>query len=544
MQLKSIPFDRLPFSRLFQAYTSDPSTLEPFYEDHPFNPGCARARAEYLGGREDEGISRGRLGELLEAFNARFDPPQEVRDNIARLGEGEALAVVTGQQLTLYGGPLYTVYKTLTAIHYARRMEERLGRLVVPVFWLADEDHDYDEVRHLTLLDGHEPRRVELPPQPRSRQPVAHRILPPELEETREEARKMLFDTDFSRDLWEGLDRHWSAGSRFDEAFGGWLLSLFGHRGLVLFGSSCEGVKEAGRELMARSVEQADEAREALEVQSARLEEQFHRQVTLYDSNLFRLDGQGGRVKIGREGDRWEAGPGDSWSTEELAQEVRERPESFSPNVFLRPLLQDRLLPTLAYVAGPGEVAYFGQMKGLYRCFGMRMPLILPRLSATLIEPAIDRILGELPFELSEYARRIEDLESDYVDRTEQADIEDLFSSWKKEAEKISRQPTEAVANIDPTLKGAAGKATATFYNELDKLKGKVYRAVKQQEETQLRRIRRIKGELFPGDGAQERTLAAIWYMNKYGTGLWDRLLERLEEEEDDPFNHHKLIYL
>lgn len=542
MQLTSISFDRLPFSRLFQTYTGDPSALQEFYEASPFDPSAAETRAAWLDG-EGAGPGRERLGELLESFNDRFDSPKPVRDNIARLAEGEALAVVTGQQLTLYGGPLYTVFKTLSAIRYARRMEQQLGRAVVPVFWLADEDHDYEEVRHLTLMDGDEPRRVELPPQPGSRRPVARRPLPPELEDVRSEAGELLFDTDFSEDLWEGLDRHWSAGRRFDEAFGGWLLSLFGKHGLVLFGSDHRGVKDACGDLMARSVEQADEARGALEEQSARLEERFHRQVTLYDSNLFRLDGEGNRVKIGREGDRWEAGPGASWGTGELAAELREHPERFSPNVFLRPLMQDYLLPTLAYVAGPGELAYFGQMKSFYRCFGMRMPLILPRLSATLIEPAIDRILGELPFELPEYARRIEDLESDFVDRTEQADLEELFGSWKEEVEKLSRRHTDTVARIDPTLEGAAGKATATFYNELDKLKGKVYRAVKQQEQTQLRRMRRIKGQLFPGDGPQERSLAAVWYMNKYGTDLWDRLLERLEEE-DEALDNHKLIYL
>jgi len=210
--------------------------------------------------------------------------------------------------------------------------------------------------------------------------------------------------------------------------------------------------------------------------------------------------------------------------------------------VFLRPLLQDNLFPTLGYAAGPGELAYYGQMKQVYNLFESDMPVIFPRLSATFIEPAINRIIDELPFEFSEYSQRIEDLDAAYVDRSEKIDIEDLFSEWKQKVKQIASLKKEKVAEVDQTLNGAAGKATAVYFGELDKLKGKVYRAVKQQDQTQLNRIRKIKQNLYPGGNLQERSVAAIYYMNKFGLGIWDNLLASLDEGET--FDQHKLVEL
>lgn len=536
MQQTSYPFEKLPFSRLFKTYTSNFQALEEFYEYDPYDSGAVAARAGEAGPSEP----RSRLENVVKRFNAEFDRSAATERNIGRLGEEGALAVVTGQQLSLFGGPLYTVFKTISAIHLSRTLEKQLERPVIPVFWLADEDHDYEEVRHCGVFNGDSLQRLSLPPESGER-PVAGRSLPDGLEGVREEAEELLYETDFSGDLFSLIDGTYRKGVTFGKAFGDFLMSLFGEYGLVLMGSNREFIKELVSGEMARSVEEADDLRRALEKQSEGLEENFHRQATLYDSNLFYRDEQGRRVKINRRGEEWAAG-GEEWSGGELAEAIRANPGRFSPNVFMRPILQDRLLPTLGYVAGPGEIAYYGQMKEMYRCFGMRMPVVFPRLSATLLEPSIERVMDELPFELQEYAQRIEDLESAFVERSESVDIEEIFTGWKEEVEAVSASRKERISRIDPTLDGAAGKATSVYFGELDKLKGKVYRSVKQQEQTQLNRIRKIKAQLFPGDGMQEREVAGIYFMNKYGTDLWDRLLKSLGEDEE--FRNHKLIHL
>lgn len=537
MQQRSYPFEKLPFSPLFKAYTERFSSVEQYYDYNPYDEEDLAARSRDV----EQPESRERLEELVRSYNGKFEITPETEENISLLGEEGTLALVTGQQLSLFGGPLYTVFKTVTAIRRAAALGEKLGRMVIPVFWLADEDHDYEEVRHCGLINGDRLQHVSLP-ESELEKPVSERSLPSELEDVREEVGEVLHETDFTEEVGALLDRSYVSGETFSRAFGNFLMELFGSYGLVLMGSNNGEIKEAGREVMSTAVRKADEIRRVLEEQSSSLEKNYHRQVTLYDSHLFYLSSTGERRKISRSGDRWEAGGEAEWTEEELLEEIRDRPDRFSPNVFLRPLMQDRLLPTLGYVAGPGEIAYYGQMKPMYRCFGQKMPPILPRLSATMIEPSIDRIMKELPFEFHEYQGRIEDLESQYVQQTEQLDIEALFSDWKQEVERVAERGSERVSDVDPTLEGAAGKAMSVYFGELDKLKGKVYRSVKQQEQTQLERIRKIKAQLFPGNGLQEREVASLYFMNKYGVDLWDRLLEALDEEES--YRRHKLINL
>ena len=538
MQITNYSFEDLPFSKLFKTYIHNFEEVNKFFETNPFDHKAISQRIDDFGFQGD----RKQTASILVALNKQFDVHEAAIRNIERLEKENALVVVTGQQLGVYGGPLYTVLKTISTIHIAKKLEKDYGRPVVPVFWLADEDHDYEEVRKLTILEEDEPKSLSLPPKNNRLPTVADLSLPDEISEMRNQLKESLYDTDFSDDLWELLDECFQDDHSFFEAFGLFISRMFSKHGLVLAGSNHPDVKAATGGYLKTSIEKADKIRDELENKSADLSEDYHQQVTLYDSNLFYLDNETGRTKISRNGDGWKTDGNVEWSTAQLINEIDAHPDRFSPNVFLRPILQDALLPTVGYIAGPGETAYYGQMKSMYRCFDMEMPIIFPRLSATLVEPAIDRILGELPFEFHEYGKRIEDLESDYVDRTDQHDIEAIFEDWQSRVEEISDNKKKDIAEIDPTLEAAAEKATSVYANELNKLKGKVYRSVKKQDQTQLNRIRRIKANLFPGDGLQERTVAGIFFMNKYGVDIWDKLLNTLDSNGD--FDHHKLVYL
>lgn len=538
MQVTNYSFEHLPFSKLFKTYINDYRQLSDFYAGNPFDEDAVAEKIDnfqFAGDRQQS-------VEILSSFNEDFDVHQAALDNVDRLRDNEALAIVTGQQMGVYGGPLYTILKTVSTIHIAKQLEQKYDRPVVPIFWLADEDHDYDEIRGLNVLENDEVTHFELPSKETPHHTVAEMSIPEEITEMRTELRESLYNTDFSDALWELLDTAFKPGNTFFDGFGQFISKLFSRHGLVLAGSNQPDVKQLTGDFLKRSIASADKVRQSLEKQTSLLSENYHQQVTLYDSNLFYLDEQTGRTKISRNSNGWHITENEQWDTEQLIAEIDKRPEKFSPNVFMRPILQDALLPTLGYVAGPGETAYFGQMKSMYSCFNLEMPIIFPRLSATLIEPAIDRIIHELPFEFHEYGNRIEDLESNYVEQTEQHDLEAIFEGWKQDIEKIAEPRKDTISDIDPTLEGAVEKTTSRYFGELDKLKGKVYRSVKKQDDIQLKRIRRIKANLFPGDGLQERTIAALFFMNKYGVDMWDKLLDTLEPEEQ--FDQHKLVYL
>jgi uncharacterized protein YllA (UPF0747 family) len=193
-------------------------------------------------------------------------------------------------------------------------------------------------------------------------------------------------------------------------------------------------------------------------------------------------------------------------------------------------------------VGGPGEISYYGQMKLFYRCFDQQMPAIFPRLSATVIDPAINRIIGELPFPFHDYSNRIEDLESEFIEGSTKIDIEPLFDEWKKKTKSTAAEYQQEIVDIDETLEGTAERAKAKYFNELDRLKEKTYSALKKKEEIQLNRIQRIKNHAFPDRILQERALSSLYFMNRYGPDIWDRLLAELGQ--DEIFTKHKLIYM
>lgn len=543
MRSRSTPFDSLPFSTLFQEYTRDPDSLRSFFDGNPWNERDLKARSNEFQFVGDRSASV----KALREFNRSLGMSEKGLQQIDRLEEPDALAVVTGQQLTLYGGPLFTVYKTLTAIVYARRWEKVLDRPIVPVFWLADEDHDFDEAIELGLL--HHDRWVPLKMQSESGGgPVGRDLLGPEFKAFESEFFELLPESDFTPDVRELMQKTYHDKATFRDAFAGLLLHLFEREGLILAGSDDPAIKALTSLPMRTSAAQPEDVVRSLEQQSVELEQRgYGRQAMVQPSNIFYLDPKNGRQKLRLEENAWNNGNGRCWEKSELLKEMDTHPERFSPNVFLRPLMQDRLLPTLAYVCGPGELAYYAQMKDLYQLVGQRMPLLLPRFSATLVEPSIERVAGELPFELIDYVQRPEDLETQFVRKNCQYEIETLFESWRDEIRTGATARIEQIASVDPTLEASADKALTRALNEVSDLEKRTWRAVKKQQSISINRIHRIREHLFPSGKPQERQLSVIYYLNRYGTDLWRRLLVWLEDEEEHPIlesDRHHWIYL
>ncbi|MEX2477379.1 MAG: bacillithiol biosynthesis cysteine-adding enzyme BshC [Gracilimonas sp.] len=532
MDISDCSFSELSYSTLFNTYLTNFDKLKPFYEFDPLDESEIERRANALSGSDKKNFI-----EALSAYHRELNIATDQKDQIEKFGNEDALVVVTGQQLGVYGGPLFTIYKTMTAILLSRKYEEILDRPVVPVFWLADEDHDFEEIAWTGITGRTDFTKIKLE-QEESGIPVSEELITDDIKAFKASVKEELFETDFSASLWDQLNKYYSEGKTHAQAFAGLINEWFAEEGVLIVGSNFAPIKKLVASDLQTSINKADTIYEAIESKSAALEKDFHRQVMNGDSNLFYLSDEGKRIKIHRDGDTWTAGS-ISWKTFELLDEINEHPEKFSPNVFLRPVIQDKLLPTLGYVAGPGELAYYGQMKALYGEFDLQMPPIFPRYTATIIESGIARIIEKLPFKVCEYEKRLEDLESEFVEQADTVDIEEVFSEWKGKLEFAAENPLKVINEIDPTLDGTVGKTVAGFSNELDKLKGRVYRSIKQQEETQIKRIEKIKVNLFPDGGPQERSVSPIYFMNKYGLDIWKKLLKNIEEDGLDLTKHH-----
>lgn len=540
MKINSEPFSDYPFQKLFKDYISGDKELQSFFSSNPFNDSSCRTRIEKCDYKQD----RKKLVKILKQFNKPFNPGSETIKSIESLGDPKSVVIVTGQQLTIFGGPLFTIYKTLTTIILSKRLSKKFNVNIIPVFWLADEDHDYDEIATVTVPVGQEMRSLSLQKPDQTEFRVSDFIINSKFSDFKNEIIALLPETDFTAELRDTLNQSYKTGSNFSDAFGTLLMSLFSKHGLVLAGSNSKDVKEFTKSILTDSVSKKDSIYKELDETSKKLEESgYERQVIVQESNLFWIDDLGNRMKLSVDGKKWFAGDNKEqrWSSEELIQMIESEPDRFSPNVFLRPLIQDELLPSIGYVGGPGEISYYAQMKGLYSTFNKEMPIIFPRVSATLIESSIDRALQKLPFNVSDFSDRIEDLESKYIDQADTPDLESFFDEWKSNIDSLNTKMIPKVGEIDPTLENSAGKAEAVFFTELDKLKGKLYRSIKTQEKTQIDRISKVKQSLYPNGNLQEREIAFVYFMNKYGIDIWDVMMNSLQDEIPDS---HKLIYL
>lgn len=532
MNKSKCSFQQLPFSKLFNTYVEDFPKLADSYSVNPFLDDSVIARSNNVISPE---FKTGFI-EALKSYHNYLGIEESQKVQLKKFSGEDSLVVVTGQQLGVYGGPLFTVYKTITTILLARKWELKLKKPVIPVFWLADEDHDFEEIASVGIPNYDAFKSISLDQQGNGH-PVSVQEIKSTIKKFIDSVKGELPDTDFSNQLFSELDDFYKEGNTHVQAFAQLMNSWFAKEGLLIVGSNFTPIKKLVSDVFSGSILKANEIQKALELKSKGLESRFHRQVVVGDSNLFYIDSKEGRLKLDKSNGNWKYGD-ITLSEEKLISMIEKNPENYSPNVFLRPILQDKLLPTLGYVAGPGELAYYGQMKDIYPLFDLEMPAIFPRMSVTLVESGIERIMEKLPFDMSSYNLRIEDLEASYIEQSNSKDIEGVFVSWKESINELSEKPNTFIKEIDPTLEGTTGKVVAGFSNEIDKLKGKVYRSIKQQEQTQINRIGKIKSQLFP-DGLQERSVSPIFFMNKYGMDIWIKLLNEFEKEEIDLTNHH-----
>lgn len=519
---------RFPWVRpLSGDYAFDFSRIAPLYAGNPQSPEAWRERADRVTAQDRP---RRQVADCLAAQQAHRNAPPACREAAQRLADPRAVAVVTGQQAGAFGGPLFTILKALTAIQLARRAGDTLGRPVVAIFWVDAEDHDWKEVASCTVLDSEfQPHTVTLPaPEGAGELPVASLTLDGRVAVSVDALGAAMARTEFTDWVLDSARAAYRPGAGMAEAFATWLETLLGPYGLVVFESSDRHAKPLAVSVFTREIESAGRTAALAAEAGQALAARGHspQVVPNPDSlSLFWLDEA--RQPIRRDGQHFMAGE-HRFTAEGLLDEASSSPHRFSPNVLLRPIVQDTLFPTVCYVGGPSEVAYLGQLRGVYGHFGLEMPLIHPRATATLVDSATLRFLGK-------YEVRLEDLQRQdeaALNRLLQAQLPPAVESAIKEASGViadaMRRVGEEVPRVDPTLAGAAKTTAGRIEQELRALHNKVIQAAKRRDETLRRQFIRARAQTFPEGHPQERVLAGVHFLNLYGPALVDRLLQEL----------------
>ncbi len=532
--VRRVPFAQLSaFPKLFATYCADYAKLADFFAGDFRKAEDRRAAAERAAAYDRPG--RDALADALLDQNARWTADgaldEKTRQNIEALREGESVAVVTGQQVGLFTGPLYTPYKTITALQLARQMAEEAGRRVVPVFWLEGEDHDFDEVASAHLLRRNEVVRVRYPGPKNGGGggPVGRIELGEGIEGVIGEVDAALPDSDFKPALMENLRAAYRPGTTLLGAFAQLLRHFFPEAGLVFLSPDDRRLKKLAAPLFRKEIEAPEASSARVEEAGGKLAESYHQQVNARPSNLFLLTDDGRRPLDYSGGEAFALrGTERSFSEGELLALLGDEPERFSPNVVLRPLVQDRLVPTAAYVAGPGEVSYFAQYRGVYEHFGVPMPVVYPRASATLIEGKVQRVLDKYDLEMADVGEAPERLFQRLVKANMTVDVDAVFKDAARPVHEAMNALKEKVEAVDATLAQSAEATRAALVGELDALKGRVIKAEKRGQDDVRAQLGKARVNLFPDGALQERTVNATYFLNKYGPDLLARLQEAL----------------
>jgi bacillithiol biosynthesis cysteine-adding enzyme BshC len=519
---------RCPWIRRLAAdYTYDFNAVSSFFSG---NPADRAAWALAIANAQAHPHHREELAAVIARQLERRQSPSTAIDAARSLADSGAVAIVTGQQAGLFGGPLYTLLKALSAIKLAEQVSREYQVRVVPIFWIEAEDHDWNEVRSCTVFDESlTPHALTLPAELMLEPgPVASVRLDESIAAAASQLEQVLPATEFRGPLLADLRATYAPGSGMADAFARWMDRVLGGYGLVVYDASDPDAKPLAHDVFTKELSNPGETVRLAGLVGADLATLgYHAQVQPPDDSvaLFVLDG--GRQPIRHRNGEFIVGE-QVYSHASLVREAAEQPASFSPNVLLRPIVQDALFPTICYVAGPNELAYLGQLKKVYQHFAVPMPLMAQRASATLVDSAAIKFLTRSQLPLEALQAQDEAALNALLARQIPAVVEDSLKAASDSIAERMAAVIQAIPAVDPTLEGAAKTTLGRMEHDLDALRGKMIQAAKRRDETLRRQFHRTRALAFPNGHAQEREIGFIWFLNQYGPALVERLKAEL----------------
>ena len=532
-----VPFRQIPHtSRLFLDYLSYTPPVQTFYPCSPIFSEWLKEEAQRV--RYDQ-ARRQKVSEILERQNRAWGASKKTLANVGRLRRG-ALTAVTGQQVGLFGGPLFSIFKALTAVKLAQEATAS-GVDCVPIFWLATEDHDLAEVNHVSLLSPQGiPERVAIDSRGVAEAPVGTIRFGSEIDPVVAHAASLLGDSEVTGWLRESYRQGETLGSSFARLFA----RLFAEWGVVLLDPSDEEFHELAKPLFRAVIEQAPELDEALLARGKALEAAgYHQQVKVTSASTLLFEVKNGartvvrRKANGISGAEFVVGK-EQLSRHQLLDRIDELPAAFNPNVLFRPVVQDYLLPTLAYTGGAAEVAYFAQVAVVYERLLGRITPVLPRFSATLLEPKAERILNRYHFTLPDLFHGPDKVREMIAVRSLPPDLQTRFSEAYASGERSMTALRDSIGKLDSTLIRAADHARMSMWHQVNRLQRRAARAETLRNEVITRHADTLSNSLFPNKLLQEREIAGVSFLARYGSSLLAGLYDTMRTDCHD----HQLI--
>jgi len=460
-------------------------------------------------------------------------PPTAVpafEQSLRRLEEPGVLVVTTGQQPGLLTGPLFTVYKALSAAALARVLETRWKRPVVPVFWIAGDDHDFAEANHVSWLGGDGSlvtRTLRERPADAALTPMYREALGPEIEGILSALAADLPPSEFRDSTLEWLNRHYVPAATLAGAFGGALAELCAPFGVVCLNSSERSVKREMAPRLLRALELAPSLEQELGDRAVELARGGSDPgVAMADgATLVMVEGKLGRDRLVRDGKGFVTRrSGERFDFEQLKRMASEAPERLSPNVLLRPVVERSLLPTVAYVAGPGELRYLELTPPLYQSLEVERQLPLPRWSGIIVEPRVDRVLEKFNATVEELLKPGAALEARVLRTQLPAEALLALARLNEATEREYGVLARVARDLDPTMERPVQSAQHQVLAGLRDVEKRLVQHLKKRQDTEVGQIARVRAAVLPGGKPQERILTIAPFLARYGTSLLEGL--------------------
>ncbi len=545
--MESISFEEFPSSvssltQLYRTYISQYNQIAKFYNGNfreldRQSPLIEEIKSRYR--------NRVRTASVLEDQQRRMGMGKPSADNAASLQHENTFAVVTGQQVGFLGGPLYTLYKIITTVKLAEKLNREFKEFsFVPVFYLEAEDHDFAEMSIVHFLNSsNEFQSAQyLPngkPVEKNTGPVGSLVFDGTLQETINTVYENLTPSEFRDTVFEQIRASYKQGNDFAAAFTQYINALFPNSGLVIVDPRDKDLKQILKPIFSRELETHPRTSEMVIRRSAVLEEHYHAQAKPKAINLFLL-WRGGRFLIEPRDDGFGLkGNRQRFTRDELTGLIDQSPELFSPNVLLRPICQDFLLPTFVYVGGPSEIAYFAQLKEVYAHFDVPMPVVYPRISGTIIEEKVNRTLKKFDLSPFDFFTDTDMLQKNITSKLSDVKVDELFGKTLEHFEEYLKELRYGLQSIDPTLGSGFDTARSKIEYQLNNLKEKAFNAQRRNHANALHQIEKSVLHIVPNGMLQERVFSAFQFATRYGPDFVKWLQDQVKLENFD----HQFYY-
>jgi len=459
----------------------------------------------------------------------------QIEKNIEKLSRPDSLVVFAGQQVGVFLGPMYTIIKALTSYKLAAKLEAELGRPVVPCFWMASDDHDFDEVKKVILLDR-QGECAELSYEPKSgtdNVPMTEITLDESFDAFLDQAQASLIETEFTPDILKLLKEAYKTGTPLSQAFAALFNDFLGEFGIVPVDPNFPGMKNHMAEVFRTEIENHKTIFDIFELRSQEIMDAgYHRQVHKTGDNLNLFISKSGRRNIIVENGKFGFdGTNEVLEKTELLGLLEKRPEIFSPNVCLRPVAQCSAFPTIGQITGPSEAAYFAQIKPIFEFMKVPFPVISPRLFATIIEPQVKRNIDKLSLNFVSLYNDIEGEINRAITELYPPETVNKTESLRPDVERPIKDLADSLKSSEPEGYQALEHALKRIDHELNHLSKKLLALHKKRHDTVRSQIYKASSFLFPCGKYQERVISPVYFADKFGPDIFKKIEEKLDLE-------------